>query len=304
MVRTGHLGTGQISHNDIIVPYIESYASEELKKKYLPGCVSGDIITAVGMTEPDAGSDLASLKTTAVEDGDEVIINGSKIFISNGINCDLVVLAARDPEVANPYEALSLYLVEAALPGFEKGKKLEKMGIHQQDTSELFFNDCRVPKKNMIGKKGAGFKMLMEKLQQERLVVAIFGINAAEYILDLTLKYYKNNSGPGKAVPKSQANQFALVEMATEVKIGRTFLDKLVADHVEKRNVVVETSMAKFWGTDLAKRVADRCFDLFGDAAAINACPITRMALEARAACIYAGTNEIMKLIVAKFMGI
>jgi alkylation response protein AidB-like acyl-CoA dehydrogenase len=291
-------------HSDIVVPYIESYAAEDLKKKYLPGCVSGDIVAAVAMTEPDAGSDLAGMKTAAVEEGDEVIINGSKTFISNGINADVVVLAARDPEVEDPYQAISLYLVEDGTSGFKRGRKLDKMGMHSQDTAELFFTNCRIPKKNRLGEKGVGFLMLMEKLQQERLVCALMAVPAAEYILDWTMDFCKKTSVAGKPLSKYQATQFALVEMATEVKLGRTFLDRLVVEHMEGSNVVIETSMAKYWTTEMVKRVADRCLDLIGDYGMLEKCPLARAFRDVRVMPIFAGTNEIMKGIAAKFMGL
>lgn len=300
--RTNHNGAGPLVHSEIVVPYINTFATEECKKKYLPGCVSGDIITSIGMSEPNAGSDVASITTTAEEKGDEIIINGAKIFISNGINCDLVVLAARDPLVKNPYEAISLYLVEADSPGFSKGNKLDKMGWHSQDTAELFFTKCCIPAGNRIGEKGKGFHMMMQKLQQERLLTALWGQIAAEYTLDKAMQEYKELSGPGKPIPKSQVNQFALVEMATEVKIGRTFVDKLIVDHMEGKNIVTETSMAKYWTTEMAKRVADRCVDLLGDAGIIKNSPIVRSFLDVRSMSIFAGTNEIMRMIISKSM--
>ena len=303
-IRKGFGAMGQLAHNDVIVPYISNYASEEAKRKYLPGCVSGDIITAVAMTEPDAGSDLSSIKSTVTEDGDDVIINGSKIFISNGLNCDLVVFAARDPLVENPYEALSLYMVESSMPGFARGKKLDKMGMKYQDTAEIFLTSCRVPKRNLLGQKGQGFKILMEKLQQERLVVAAFAVNSAEFILNRTIADYKKNSGPGKSIPNSQANRFALVEMATEAKLARTFLDKLVVDHMEGRDVILETSMAKYRASETAWKIANRCLELYQDAGALKTCPITRVMLEIRTMLIFAGTNEVMKTIIGKFMNL
>lgn len=302
--RTNHNGAGPVTHSDIIVPYIETFATEECKRKYLPGCVSGDIITSVAMTEPNTGSDLSAIEATAEENGDEVVINGSKIFITNGINCDLAVVAAKNPEIENPYEAISLYLVETGTPGFEKGGKLDKMGWHSQDTAELFFTKCRIPVGNRLGEKGTGFKMLMQKLQQERIITAVWGIIAAEYVLDLGLELYRKNSGPGKPVPKSQVNQFELVELATEVEIGRTFVDKLIADHMEGLDIVKETSMAKFWITELARRVADRCMDLLGPAGVLDNDPIVRTWRDVRCMSIFAGTNEIMRQIVGKYMGL
>jgi len=304
MTKTWITGLATPLHSDIVVPYISSFGSEELKKKYLPGCVSGDIVTAVAMTEAGAGSDLASLATIAVEEGDEVVIDGSKTFISNGLNADLVVVAARDPEVENSYEALSLYLVESETPGFSTGRHLEKMGMWSQDTAELFFSKCRIPKKNRLGDKGMGFLMLMDKLQQERLVCAIMGVTGAERILEWIMDYCKQTSVSGKPLSKSQAAQFALVEMATEVKLGRTFVDKLVADHIEKKDVIIETSMAKYWTTEMLNRVANRSLDLCGDFGTLEKCRIVRAWRDAKILTIFAGTNEIMKNIAAKFMGL
>ena len=301
---TSQNGQGPVTHSDIVVPYITSFASEEIKKKYLPGCISGDVITAVAMTEPDVGSDIASIATTAVEKGDEVIINGSKIFITNGINTNLVILAARDPLIENPYKALSLYLVDGDSPGFQKGKHLDKMGMHSQDTAELFFSDCRIPKKNRLGQKGEGFKLLMENLQQERLLLTLWGLVVSELVLEITLSYYKNNSGSNKFSLKSQANQFSLVEMATDVKIGRTFFDKLIVEHMEGKNIIVETSMAKHWIATLVRRVCNGCLDLFGDSATAETCSVIRYWRDTRVLSIVGGTNEIMKSIVAKFMGL
>jgi len=302
--RTGQNGLVASLHSDIVVPYITAFGSGDIKKKYLPKCVSGDIITAIAMTEPGAGSDLAAMSTSAIEEGDEVILDGSKTFISNGIIADLVVLAARDPAVEDSYQAISLYLVESGTPGFEKGRKLDKMGLWSQDTAELFFSKCRIPKANRLGKKGDGFLMLMEKLQQERLVCAIWAVAAAERILEWTMGYCQNTRISGKPVAKSQAIQFGLVEMATEVKLGRNFIDKLIMDHVEGQNVVIETSMAKYWSTEMVKRIADRALDFCGNFGSLEKCLIARAWRDVRVMSIFAGTNEIMKSIAAKFMNL
>ncbi|MFA5183359.1 MAG: acyl-CoA dehydrogenase family protein [Syntrophales bacterium] len=313
MVRTNHSGLAAALHSDIIVPYIVAFASEEQKHKYLPGCVSGDIITAIAMTEPNAGSDLAAMRTTAVacggeagaaDDGDHFVINGQKTFISNGINCDLLILAAKDPAEKNPHTAVDLFLVEAGTKGFEKGKRIKKVGWHSQDTAELFFTDCRIPKANRMGDKGTGFLKLMLKLQQERLVCAIAAVAAAELILEITIRYCTERTAFGRPLSKFQHTQFELVEMATEVKLGRTFLDKLIADHMEGRNIVVEVSMAKFWTTDMACRVADRGVQLFGGYGYCEEYPIARAWRDTRVMRIFAGTNEIMKSIAARFMGL
>ncbi|MFZ5868720.1 MAG: acyl-CoA dehydrogenase family protein [Thermodesulfobacteriota bacterium] len=304
LVRTGHSGLAAPLHSDVVVPYITAFGSEDIKRKYLPGCVSGDIVTAIAMTEPNAGSDLAGMRTTAVEDGDHVIINGQKTFISNGILCDLLILAARDPKESDPHRAISLYLVEAGTPGFDKGRKLKKIGWHSQDTAELFFNDCRIPKENRLGEKGAGFLMMMQKLQQERLMVVVSVVPAAEFMLEMTIKYCQERTAFGKPISKFQNSQFKIVEMATETKLGRTFMEKLVMDHMEGRNIVVEVSMAKYWTTEMASRVADTCLQLHGGYGYCEEYPIARSWRDIRVTQIFAGTNEIMKGIAAKFMGL
>jgi acyl-CoA dehydrogenase len=302
--KTGNTGLAAPLHSDIVVPYITSFGSEEVKMKYLPGCISGEVITAVAMTEPDTGSDLAAIRTTAVDDGDEVIINGQKTFISNGLNCGLVVLAVRDPSVENSYQGIDLYLVEEGTPGFEKGKKIKKVGWHSQDTAELFFTDCRVPKANRLGHKGGGFMMLMQKLQQERLMCCIIAVTAAERMLEMTIQYCKERSAFGRPISKFQNTQFKIVEMATEIRLGRTFVDKLIVDHMEGQNVVVNVSMGKYWTSEMAMRVADQCVQLHGGYGYCEEYPIARAWRDTRVLSIFAGTSEIMKGIAAKFMGL
>jgi acyl-CoA dehydrogenase len=304
MARTNFNGLIASLHSDIIVPYIVSFGSEAQKKKYLPGCVSGDIITAIAMTEPNTGSDLAAIRTTAVEQGDEIVFNGQKTFISNGINCDLLILAAKDPAVANPHQAVDLFLVEAETPGFEKGKQIKKVGWHSQDTAELYFTECRVPAANRLGEKGSGFLKLMLKLQQERLMCAIGAQAGAELMLELTIQYCKERVAFGKPISKFQHTQFELVEMATDIRLGRTFLDKLIVDHMEGKEIVVDVSMSKYWITDMACRVADRCVQLHGGYGYCEEYPIARAWRDIRVTRIFAGTNEIMKMICARFMGL
>lgn len=294
--RTNHYGLFAGLHSDIIVPYIVAYGSREQKRRYLPGCVSGDVVTAVAMTEPDAGSDLAAIQTTAVWADGQVVINGAKTFISNGMHADLVIVAARDPAIENPYKAISLYLVENGTPGFKKGKPIDKLGMHSQDTAELFFSDCRIPRQNLLGERHAGFPMLMSKLQQERLVVALMAGFAAERMLDWTLACVRRNETAGRG----QAARFALAEMATEVRLARVFLEKLVADHMDGRKIVRDTAMAKYWVTDVANRVANACLDILGADASTEQCPIVRTWRDVRVMPIFAGTNEVMKQIIAK----
>ena len=300
LVLTNYTGLMVYLHSDIIVPYLDTFGTEAQKKKYLPGCVSGDIIMAVAMTEPDSGSDLASLSTTAVEEGDEIVLNGSKTFISIGHTCDLVILAAKDPAVENPHMAISLYLVEDGTPGFKRGNKIEKMGMHGSDTAELYFNNCRIPRENRLGQKGQGFVMLMQKLQQERLMVALQSIWNAEFAVEWAIEHCRTSGQNGSRLSKSQAVQFALAEMASEVTIGKIFVHKLVADHMEKKNIVKETSMAKYWTSDLAKRITGRILELIGADGARKSCPISRTCRDVQVNSIFAGTNEIMKTIIAK----
>lgn len=304
LARTNHTGLAAPLHSDVVVPYITSFGSEETKKKYLPGCVSGELISAIAMTEPNTGSDLANIKTTAVHEGDEVVINGAKTFISNGINCDVLVLAAKDPAIKDPYQAISLYVVDADTPGFEKGKQIKKIGWHSQDTAELFFSDCRIPASNTLGIKGGGFMMLMQKLAQERLTCAIAAVAGAELMLEMTIEYCKERKAFGKPISKFQNSQFKIVDMATEIKLGRTFLDTLIVDHMEGKDIKVEVSMAKFWTTEMARRVADQCVQLHGGYGYCEEYPIARAWRDIRVLSIFAGTNEIMRGIAAKFMGL
>ncbi len=304
LVRTNQTGLMAYLHSDIVVPYIESFGSEQQKKKYLPGCVSGDIVTAVAMTEPDAGSDVASMTSTAVEEGEEVVINGAKTFISNGIYCDLVVLAAKDPAVENPHKAVSLYLVEADTPGFNKGQPIKKMGMHSQDTAELFFTNCRISKDNRLGEKGRGFVMLMQKLQQERLVCAVWSAVFAATILEWTKKHCRETEINGRLMTESQSVRFAFAEMETEFRMSMAFLNDLIMDHMEKKQVVTETSMAKFRITEMANQIAGRCLELAGETGAREECPVVRMWRDVRIHTIFAGTNEIMKQIIAKSMNL
>ncbi len=292
-------------HSDIIVPYIYSFGNEAQKQKWLPGCASGEIVTALGMTEPGTGSDLAALATTAVKDGDEYVINGSKTFISNGQLCDIVVLAAKtDPNPENAHRGISLFVVEANRKGFIKGKRLHKMGMASQDTSELFFEDCRVPAANLLGVEGGGFMMMMQKLQQERLCVAIGAVAGAEQVLNDTIAYTKERKAFGKPISKFQNTQFKLVESLAKVEVGRAYIDQVVKGHVAGKSLVKECSIAKFWSTDMAQEVIDTCLQFFGGYGYMLEYPVTRAFMDARVQRIYAGTNEIMKVIVAKQLGL
>jgi acyl-CoA dehydrogenase len=292
-------------HSDIIVPYIFTYGTEDQKKKWLPGCTSGDIITAIAMTEPGTGSDLAAIRTTAVKDGDQFIVNGQKTFISNGMNCDLVIVAARtDPHAASPYEGMSLIVVEDGTPGFEKGRKLEKVGLHSQDTTEMAFVDCRVPAGNLLGQEGHGFYYLMEKLQQERLVCAMGSQVGAEEALRITIEYTKTREAFGRPISRMQYISFELAKMATEVEVGRAFLESLLIDHLEGRKDVKKASMAKYWICEMLNRVVNQCVQFHGGYGYMEEYPIARMFRDARVQTIYAGTSEIMLLIISRQLGL
>jgi acyl-CoA dehydrogenase len=292
-------------HSDVVVPYLHAFGSAEQKRKWLPGCASGELVTAIAMTEPGTGSDLAALATRAERQGDEYVLNGAKTFISNGILCDLCIVAAKtDPNPENAHRGISLFVVEANRKGFIKGKKLKKMGMASQDTAELAFEDCRIPAENRLGEEGAGFLMLMQKLQQERLVVALGSQAAAEAVLAETIKYCQERKAFGKPIAKFQNTQFKLVECATKVEVGRAFLDKLVAEHTAGKYLVKECSMAKLWQTEMAGQVIDECLQFFGGYGYMLEYPVTRAYMDARVQRIYAGTNEIMKIIIAKQMGL
>ncbi|MFO0694152.1 MAG: acyl-CoA dehydrogenase family protein [Polyangiales bacterium] len=293
-------------HSDVIVPYLFSFGNDAQKKRWLPGCASGEIVTAIAMTEPGTGSDLANIATTAKKDGDHYVINGSKTFISNGIINDLCIVAAKTENAPNdPHRSVTLFVVEKDTPGYHRGKRLKKMGMHSQDTSELHFEDCRVPAANRLGPAdGLGFIMLMQKLAQERLVVAIAAQAAAAQVLSDTITYVKERKAFGKPVSAFQNTQFRLAECATEVEVGQAFLDKLLGEHVKGKNLVKECSMAKCWHSEMSQRVIDNCLQLFGGYGYMMEYPVARAYADARVSRIFAGTNEIMKMIVAKQMGL
>ena len=292
-------------HSDIIVPYIFNFASREQKQRWLPGCISGETITAIAMTEPDAGSDLSAIRTTATRDGDHYILNGQKTFISNGILCDLVVVAAvTDPKADPAYTGISLIAVEDGTPGFVKGRNLEKIGLHSQDTAEMAFVDCRVPAENLIGQVGHGFYYLMEELQQERIVCAIICQVAAEEALRITLEYTRSREAFGRPISRFQYISFELAKMATEVELGRAFLESLIIDHMEGRQIVKKASMAKYWIAQMLNRIVARCVQFHGGYGYMEEYPIARIFRDARVQTIYAGTSEIMLLIISRSLGL
>jgi alkylation response protein AidB-like acyl-CoA dehydrogenase len=290
-------------HTDICLPYLTSYGSEAQKQKYLVPGIAGDCLVAIAMTEPGTGSDLANVQTRAIREGDHYVVNGAKTFISNGQNCDLVIAVVKtDP--SKRHHVISLLLIEAETKGFERGRNLAKIGLKGQDTSELSFSDCRVPAANLLGQEGQGFKMLMEKLQQERLCIGVSSMASVRRSLDDTLAYVKEREAFGKPIARFQNTQFKLAELETEYEIGQAFVDKLLAAHVRGDEIVKEVSMAKWWTTDLQKKVAVECLQLHGGYGFMEEVPISTDYLDAAVQSIYAGTNEIMKLIIARRLGL
>ncbi|MBM4385571.1 MAG: acyl-CoA dehydrogenase family protein [Deltaproteobacteria bacterium] len=290
-------------HTDICLPYLASFGTEAQKRKWLVPAIAGECLVAIAMTEPGAGSDLAAVQTLALRQGDHYVLNGSKTFISNGQNCDLVIVVAKtDP--TRRHDGISLILVETDTPGFRRGRNLEKIGLEGQDTSEMAFEDCRVPAANLLGQEGGGFKMLMQKLQQERLCIAIGSMASVRRSLDDTIAYVKERRAFGKSIASFQNTQFKLAELETEYEIGQAFTDRLLAAHVRGDDIVKEVSMAKFWCSDLQKKAAAECLQLFGGYGFMRETPISQDYCDAAVQSIYAGSNEIMKVIIARRMGL
>jgi acyl-CoA dehydrogenase len=292
-------------HSDICMPYLIAYGSPEQKQRFLPGAIAGEIILAIAMTEPGTGSDLANVQTRALRDGDHYVLNGAKTFISNGQIADLVIVVAKtNPEARPPHDGISLILVEGDQPGFRRGRNLEKLGLKGQDTSELSFENCRVPVSNLLGREGQGFKMLMAQLQQERLCIGVGSMASCRRALDDTIAYVRERRAFGRAIAAFQNTQFKLAELAAEVEIGQAFVDKLLAAHVRGDDIVTEVSMAKFWTTDLQKRLTSECLQLHGGYGFMTEYPISGDYADAAVQSIYAGTNEIMKVIIARRLGL
>ncbi len=295
----GGAGLGITLHNDICLPYFLRYCTTEQCERWLPGIASGELITAIAMTEPGIGSDLASMSTTAIRDGDRYIVNGSKTFITNGINADLVITAVKtDP--TQRHKGMSLLVLESGMSGFTRGRNLEKLGLHSQDTAELFFADVSVPVSNVLGDEGGGFAQLVNNLPQERLSIGAAGVAAARAALGWTLDYVKQREAFGKPIGSFQHTKFVLAEIATEIEIGQAFIDRCVRALNDQTLTAVDASMAKWWCTELQKRVVDQCLQLHGGYGYMVEYPIARAYADARVTTIYGGTTEIMKEIIGR----
>ncbi|MEU5903035.1 acyl-CoA dehydrogenase family protein [Micromonospora sp. NPDC047527] len=300
LARAGASGPAFGLHNDIIGPYLTDLTNDEQKQRWLPGFCSGDIITAIAMSEPGAGSDLQGITTTAVRDGDTYVLNGQKTFISNGILADLVIVVARTDPGAG-HRGISLLVVERGMDGFERGRNLDKIGQKAQDTAELFFADVRVPAANLLGVEGQGFAYLMRNLPFERLSIAVAALAGAETVFEQTLAYCKQREAFGRPIGSFQHNRFVLAELATELRLGRVFVDQCL---VEPALTAETAAMAKWWCTELQHRTVDRCLQLHGGYGYMREYPVAKAYLDARVQTIYGGTTEIMKEVIGRSLGL
>ena len=299
----GSFGLGITLHNDICLPYFLTYCSEQQRERWLPGIARGELITAIAMTEPGIGSDLASMSTRAIRDGGHYVLDGTKTFITNGINADLVIVAVKtDP--SERHAGISLIVVERGMQGFERGRNLEKLGQHAQDTAELSFSEVQVPVENLLGQEGEGFRYLVSNLPQERLSIAASAVSAAEAALGWTLDYVRERRAFGQPIGSFQSSRFTLAELRTETEIARAFIDRCVQALDMGELTAEEAAMAKWWCTELQGRVADRCLQLFGGYGYMVEYPIARAYVDARVTRIYGGANEIMKEIVGRSLGL
>ena len=289
-------------HNDICIPYFLSYGTQEQRDRWFPGLVSGNLMTALAMTEPGTGSDLAGIAASAVRDGDSYLVNGSKTFITNGINADLVIVVARTGP--DPHGGLTLFVVEDGMDGFRRGRNLDKLGMHAQDTSELFFDDVRVPAGNRLGPEGAGFMQLVANLPQERLSIAVGAVAAAEAALSITITYAQQRTAFGRPIGRFQHNRFVLAELKTEVDLGRVFIDRLIEEHVAGRLTIEQAAEAKWWTTEMLLRVVDAGVQMHGGYGYMAEYPIAQAYVDARLQTIYGGTTEIMKEIIGRGLGL
>ncbi|MEV4514156.1 acyl-CoA dehydrogenase family protein [Dactylosporangium sp. NPDC049525] len=303
IVAAGASGLGFGLHNDVVAPYLTDLANEEQRKRWLPGFCSGDIVTAIAMSEPGAGSDLAGVRTSAVRDGDEWVLNGQKTFITNGELADLVIVVAKTDASLGAH-GISLFVVESGTPGFSRGRRLEKVGLKANDTAELFFDDCRIPADHLLGQENSGFYHLMANLPRERLGIAVAAVASAEHVLAITLEYAKTRQAFGKPIGSFQHNRFVLAELDTEVTIARTFLNQCIVEQNAGRLSVADAAKAKWWTTELQNKVADRCVQLHGGYGFMMEYPVAKAWLNSRVQTIYGGTTEIMKEIIGRSLGV
>ena len=302
MARVGASGPAFSLQNELVTPYIMAFATEEQKERWLPKMATGEFITSIAMSEPNAGSDLQAIRTTAIRNGDHYVLNGQKTFISNGILNDLAIVVCKTtPNIGA--RGMSLLVVERGIPGYERGRNLEKIGRHAQDTAELFFRDVKVPVENLLGEEGKGFYYLMHNLPQERLAIALGAFVAAEAAFEQTVAYCKQRTAFGRPIGKFQHSRFKLAEMKTELDIGRVFLDHCIMLQNEKKLTPEQAAMAKWWCTDVAKKVIDQCLQLHGGYGYMLEYPIAKFYLDVRVDPIHGGTNEIMKEIIGRSMG-
>lgn len=299
----GGAGLGITLHNDITIPYYLELCNADQQQRWLPGIASGELITAIAMTEPGTGSDLASVGTTAVRDGDVYVVNGSKTFITNGINSDVVIVVAKTDPAAR-HAGMTLLVAERGMEGFERGRNLEKIGNHSQDTAELFFDDVRIPVANRLGDEGEAFRYLSSNLAQERLSIAITGVASAQAALNWTVEYVRERQAFGRPIGEFQNTKFVLAEVKTAVDVAQAYVDQCVLKLIDGTLTAAEAAQAKYWCTDLQKEAADRCLQLFGGYGYTVEYPIARNYADSRVTSIYGGTNEIMKTIISKSLGL
>ena len=299
LARAGASGVGFPLHNDILAPYLLRLCTPEQRRRWLPGFCSGEIVTAIAMTEPGTGSDLQGIRTSAARDGEDWVLNGAKTFISNGVLSDLVIVVARtDPDAGS--RGFSLLAVERDMPGFERGRNLDKIGMHAQDTAELSFTDVRVPAENVLGEPGQGFVYLMQNLPQERMSIAVSAVAGTEAAIDTTLQHCRDRKAFGKPIGAFQNTRFTLAEVATEAAVTREFVDRCITELNAGTLSTQDAAMAKWWSTEMLKRTVDRCLQLHGGYGYMTEYPIAKAYLDARVQTIYGGTTEIMKEIIGR----
>jgi acyl-CoA dehydrogenase len=302
VAATGAVGDGFSLTNDIVAPYFVELADEQQQARWLPGIAAGDLVAAIAMSEPGTGSDLRAIEATARWDGDVWRLSGSKTFVTSGIQADLVIVAAR--AIRDGVDGMGLFVAEASMEGFQRGRKLEKVGRKAQDTAELFFDDVAIPPENVLGEPGRGLRYLMRNLPQERLSIAVTAVAAAERALELTLQYVKDRNAFGRPIGSFQANRFLLADLATELQVARSHVDRCIAAHVARELDAAEAAGAKAWTTDVQWRVVDACLQLHGGYGYMEEYEIARLWRDARVQRIYGGTNEIMREIVGRSLGL